>query len=94
MGAPEGDHEVGASPPPALGVAATKVGVLRGIFQGVLLGAGWGHPAALRDLCQGAPPYPLGPAPVHPIRCKQTIKIIWMLQGVITNATWFQTVVT
>lgn len=55
MGAPGGDHKVGASPLAALGVAATKVQVLRGISQGALLGAVLGHPVALRGLCRGVP---------------------------------------
>lgn len=91
MGVPGGDHGAGALPPPAPGAEA---GALQGIFQGAPLGAGQGHQAALHDMCREAPPYRLGPAPVHPIRCRRMIKIIKILWDVNTNATWFQTVVT
>jgi len=54
MGTLGGDREAGVPPLVALGVAATKVEVLRGIFQGVHLGASQGHPGALHGLCQRA----------------------------------------
>ena len=67
MGASGGDREAGALPLAALGVAATEAKVVLGIFRGVLLGAGQGHPAALRGSCRGAPlcHAHLDPAPVH-----------------------------
>lgn len=96
MGAPGGDHEVGASPLAALEVAATKVQVLRGISQGALLGAVLGHPAALHGLCRGVPICSIhrGPTLARPALCRRTISIIKILWSAVINVTWFQTVVT
>jgi len=82
-GAPGGDPEAGVLSPAALGVAVTIAEVLRGIFQGVLLGADQGHPVVLHGLCRGVPLYHLGPAPVHQILCRRTINIIKMLWSAI-----------
>jgi len=89
MGVPGVDREAGASPLAALGVVATKAEVLGGIFQGVPLGVGQGHPEALHGLCRGAPlcQNHLGSALGHLIPCRWTIRIVKMLGGVITNAT-------
>lgn len=78
MGALGGGREARALPLVVFGVAATKAEVLRGIFQGVLPGAGQGPPAVLHGLCRGVLlcQSHLGPAPGHPISCRRMIKMI------------------